>query len=394
MRHTRWQCRKTHEVDCVIGNNENTIVALQDYLKRLPYPLSQRCDACGRTNPPENTFCGGCGGALRPGPATVEVASAAAPPLPEAFADGRYRVMRFLGEGARKRVYLARDERLEREVAVASIRTDGLVDAGRTRVQREARAMARLGDHPHVVMVHDIIEDDGEILLISQYMAGGDLAEKIAAGEGGRLAPGEAVRLAAQVCQALEHAHTNDVIHRDVKPENVWLTEDGTAKLGDFGLAHSQEQFRVTQEGTMVGTVAYMAPEQALGKTPDARGDLYALGAMLYEMATGRPPFLGEDVVAVISQHINTPPVAPSWHVREIAKPLETLILSLLEKDPAARPASAADVCETLTSDLRNRSVCAALCLSITAVGEILGKPLPRADDDVNELPDALVLMD
>jgi class 3 adenylate cyclase len=132
------------------------------------------------------------------------------------------------------------------------------------------------------------------------------------------------------------------VVHRDLKPGNVWLTEDGSARLGDFGLALSLDRTRLTQEGMMVGTAAYMPPEQALSGEVGPRSDLYALGAVLYEMVTGRPPFLGDDVVAVISQHINTAPVAPSWHNPEVPRALESLILGLLTKDPNERPESAA----------------------------------------------------
>jgi tetratricopeptide (TPR) repeat protein len=152
------------------------------------------------------------------------------------------------------------------------------------------------------------------------------------------------LRIGEELCHALEHAHERGVVHRDLKPGNVWLTEDGSARLGDFGLALSLDRSRITQEGMMVGTAAYMPPEQALSGEVSVRSDLYALGAVLYEMVTSRPPFLGDDVVAVISQHINTAPVAPSWHNPEIPRALEGLILRLLAKDPSQRPASAAAV--------------------------------------------------
>src|SRR5262249_40680281 len=152
-----------------------------------------------------------------------------------------------------------------------------------------------------------------------------------------------------EVCRALEHAHARGIIHRDVKPSNVFLGADGTAKLGDFGLALTRDPSRLTVEGMMVGTVAYMAPEQALGRPPDPRSDLYALGAMLYEMVAGRPPFLGDDALAIVSQHLNTAPVAPSWHNAEVPRGLEALILQLLAKTPDERPASAAAVREALT---------------------------------------------
>jgi class 3 adenylate cyclase len=253
-------------------------------------------------------------------------------------------VRRFLGEGSRKRVYLAYDSRLDREVAIALIKTAGLDEGVRARVHREAQAMGRLGDHPHIVTVHDIGEEDDRLYIVSQYMSGGDLAGLLAEAGDEHLPIERALAIAQQVCRALEHAHTRGIIHRDLKPGNVWLSEDGTAMLGDFGLALALDQSRLTQEGTMVGTPAYLPPEQALGRTPDARSDLYALGATLYELLTGRPPFLGDDAVSIISQHINTPPVAPSWHNEAISQPLENLVLRLLEKDPSKRPADAAQV--------------------------------------------------
>jgi len=260
------------------------------------------------------------------------------------FADGRYTVKSFLGEGGRKRVYLAHDSKLDRDVAIAVIKTEGLDAGGLVRVRREAQAMGRLGDHPHVVVVHDVGEDEGQPYIVSRYMAGGSVEEQLANAEGHRLPIDQALRTAEQVSLALDHAHKNGIIHRDLKPGNVWLTAEGTAMLGDFGLAMALDRSRMTAHGMMVGTVAYMPPEQALGRAPDARSDLYSLGAMLYEMVTGRPPFLGDDAVGVISQHINTAPIDPSWHNPEVRGALEDLILHLLAKSPADRPETASAV--------------------------------------------------
>lgn len=297
-------------------------------------------------------------------------------PLPNSFGAGRYVVRSFLGEGGRKRVYLAHDERLDRDVAIAVIRSEGLDDDARSRVQREAQAMGRLGDHPHIVTVHDVFEDEGVPIIVSRYMAGGAVDDVLKNSEEHRLPIERVIEIAAQICEALAHAHSRGVIHRDLKPGNVWLTADGAAMLGDFGLAMALDRSRMTMQGMMVGTLAYMSPEQALGRGSDPRSDLYALGAMLYEMVTGRPPFMGEDAVAIISQHINTPPVAPSWHNPQVVKPLESLILRLLNKAPDERPASAADVAaqlRTVTQVRDGQSVVQEIAATASAPNDVRG---------------------
>jgi len=229
-------------------------------------------------------------------------------------------------------------------VAFALIKTDGLDAEGLLRIKREAQAMGRLGDHPHIVSVFDIGEENGQPYLVSQLMGGGDVEGLVAKAPEHRVPLNEALRIADEVCRALEHAHGHGVVHRDLKPGNVWLTSDGTAKLGDFGLAVALDKTRLTQAGMMVGTVSYMPPEQALGGEVTPVSDLYSLVAMLYELVTGRPPFVGDESVAIITQHLNTPPVAPSWHVPDLPAGLEALILRLLEKDPTKRPSSASEV--------------------------------------------------
>ncbi len=271
-----------------------------------------------------------------------------AAPLPSSFAAGRYAVRRFLGEGGRKRVYLAHDSRLDREVAFCVIRAEGLDRAGHQRVLREAQSVARLGQHPNLVTVHDIGEDSGNPYIVQEYMAGGDVAGLVEKAEDHRLAVERTLAVAKDVCRGLSFIHAGGMVHRDLKPANVFLASDGTAKVGDFGLAVALDRSRLTLHGMMLGTVSYMPPEQALGGESTLKADLYSLGAMLYEMVTGRPPFLGDDPTAVISQHINTPPVAPSWVTEHCPPSLEEVILKLLEKDPAQRPANAAEVLAAL----------------------------------------------
>ena len=311
---------------------------------RLPDALV--CPACGAPHRSGQRFCEACGRRLsesgRPAPP--------APAVPEGFGGGRFRVERLLGEGGRKRVYLARDGLLDRDVALALIRTDGLDAAERLRIEREARAMARLGDHPHVVPVFDIGEEAGEPYIVSQYMAGGDLRGLLDAADEGRLPLDQATRIADQVCEALEHIHAHGFVHRDLKPGNIWFTADGTVKLGDFGVTMAFDQSRLTETGMVVGTVAYMAPEQALGTGVDARCDLYALGATLYEMVTGRAPFVGDSSVAIITQHIETAPVAPSWHNPEVPSGAGGAHPAAAGQGAEERPDGAAAVREALAA--------------------------------------------
>ncbi|MEW6184977.1 MAG: protein kinase, partial [Thermodesulfobacteriota bacterium] len=270
------------------------------------------------------------------------------PLSPSSFSNGRYQVKKFLGEGGKKKVYLAHDTVLDRDVAFALIKTEKLDQASRQRISREAKAMGKLGDHPNIVGIHDMGEEEGQPYVVLPLMPGGDVEGLIEKAPERRLPIEQAITIIKSVCKGLEYAHVKGIIHRDLKPGNVWLTADGTARIGDFGLALAVELSRLTQEGMMVGTYYYMPPEQAMGGEVTVKADLYSLGAMLYEMVTGRPPFTGDDSVAIIGQHINTPPVSPSWHRPDLLPPLAALIMRLLEKDPNKRPASASEVLKAL----------------------------------------------
>src|SRR5919106_5134622 len=284
-----------------------------------------RCPSCGNENREGARFCDSCGSDLTVEAAPVDARARdsatremRAEPLPADVPSeiaGRYRVKRFLGQGGRKRVYLSDDSAAGTEVAVALYDTAGVGAAIQARARREAEAMRKLGDHPHIVTVLDAGEDDGNPFIVSRYMPGGDV-EGLLAAAGRRLEVRRAVDIAADVTRALEHAHACGVVHRDLKPANVWIDDDGHARLGDFGLATTEARSRVSG-GTLVGTVAYLPPEQALGEAAAPGSDLSSLGALLYEMLTGQPPFPGDDAVSIISQHLHADPVPPSRHKPE-----------------------------------------------------------------------------
>ena len=252
----------------------------------------------------------------------------------------RYRLDAELGRGGMGVIYRAYDTLLDRAVAVKVLSSSGLGSQGRARLLREAQAAAKL-NHPNIVSVFDAGEADGEPFIVMELVEGESLHDRRPADLD------EIVSLARQICAALDHAHSHNIVHRDLKPENVLITSDGAAKLTDFGLARSVSS-RVTSEGTITGTVFYLAPELALGQPYDGRVDLYALGVMLYELTTGQLPFSGDEPMAIITQHVYVRVIPPRAHRADLPPALDTLIVRLLSKQPDERPASAAEVRQAL----------------------------------------------
>ncbi len=252
----------------------------------------------------------------------------------------RYQINTEISRGGLGIVYKGHDLRLDRDVAIKMISTETLGAEGNTRLLQEARVIAQL-NHQNIVTVYDVGEVHDQTYVVMELVEGSSLHDR---------APKDLEELVAiirQVCAGLEYAHQHGIIHRDLKPENVMVTPDGGVRLMDFGLARSLSS-RLTSEGTIIGTVFYMAPEQALGQTIDNRADLYALGVMLYELATQRLPFEDDDPLAVITQHIHASPIPPCAINPQIPLALETLILQLMSKRPAERPGSADEVLHRL----------------------------------------------
>jgi len=256
--------------------------------------------------------------------------------------DGRYRVLSHIADGGMASVYLALDERLDREVAVKIMRHSLTRDETFvSRFRREARSAARLS-HPNVVAVFDQGADDGDMFLTMEYVPGRTLREVLS--NEGPLTPRAALDLFAPILQALDAAHSAGLIHRDVKPENVILREDGVVKVADFGLARAVTTATTTNaSGVLLGTVAYLSPEQVERGIADARSDVYAVGLVLYEMLTGRKAFDGETPIHVAYQHVHGSVPVPSDRVPSVPRELDALVALGTARDPDQRPATAGD---------------------------------------------------
>jgi serine/threonine-protein kinase len=260
---------------------------------------------------------------------------------------GRYELVRPLGHGAMATVDLARDVELDRPVALKRLaenlaRDDDL----RPRFVREARLAARLA-HPNVVRVFDVGEDDGRPFIAMEYVEGETLAELVA--RRGPHASAEVASLGVQACTALAAAHTAGLVHRDVKPQNLLLGRDGVLKLGDFGIAVGHEGTRLTLEGTVLGTAGYLAPEQARGEQVTAAADLYAVGAVLYELLTGEPPRSISTLVQLGAKEGFEPPDVAA-RAPSAAPELVATVAACLSVSPEDRPRSAAALARRLAS--------------------------------------------
>jgi serine/threonine-protein kinase len=216
--------------------------------------------------------------------------------------NGRYRLEARIGAGGMSTVYRALDETLQRQVAIKLMSREVSTDSDQLeRFRREARAVAQLS-HPHVVGVIDAGEDEGRPYIVFEYVEGETLKERIR--RQGRLPVAEAVAYAIEIARALGVAHARHIVHRDVKPQNVLIDEEGSAKVTDFGIARTLDEEGLTADGRVLGTTDYVAPEQALGQPVTGQSDLYSLGIVLFEMLTGEVPFTGENQVAVAMKHV------------------------------------------------------------------------------------------
>ena len=268
---------------------------------------------------------------------------------------GRYLVTHEAGRGAMGVVYAARDTVLDREVAIKELPHHLAADAGKyERFRREARALANLSN-PTVVQIYDLLEEGGAPYLVMELVKGGNLQELL---DGTASLPLErACRLGASIARALAYVHGKGIVHRDLKPANILLTEAGEPRITDFGVARWAHETGLTLEGSLIGSPNYMSPEQAAGKTADARSDLYSFGVLLYRLLAGSAPYSG-DVPAILSQHMTATPDPPSARNGSVSEDLDAVVLSLMARDPGDREGDLEKVAAALeTAALRQGSV-------------------------------------
>jgi eukaryotic-like serine/threonine-protein kinase len=247
---------------------------------------------------------------------------------------GRYELQELVGAGGMSNVFRAYDRLLERTVAIKVLHEQlGADDDYVERFRREARSVAQL-THPNIVTVIDRGEEDGRQYIVFEYIEGDSLKQVVADGP---LPIGDTLELALQVAEALAFAHDRGLVHRDVKPQNVLLTEEGRAKVTDFGIARSLDVQGVTQTGTVLGTSDYIAPEQARGQPVDRKTDIYSLGAVLYELLTGDVPYSGDNFVAVAMQHVHQPVPSVLERRPDVPLRLDFAVQRAMAKDPDDR---------------------------------------------------------
>jgi serine/threonine-protein kinase len=272
------------------------------------------------------------------------------PPMIGKLLGNRYEIIEQLGGGGMAIVYKGRDTILNRLVTIKLLRPEYTSDEDFVRrFRREAQSVASLS-HPNIVSIYDVGREKDMQYLVMEYVDGEDLRSIIK--REGPLDPSKAVRIARQICDALDHAHENNIVHRDVKPHNILITRSGRAKLTDFGIAMEASAATMTTSDTIVGSVHYLSPEQASGEVPGFRSDIYSLGVVLYEMLAGSVPFTGDSPISIALKHVQQSPEPLSRRNHAIPEPLESAVMKALQKDPEKRYQSAREMSFRLEESL------------------------------------------
>ena len=281
----------------------------------------------------------------------------------------RYRLEEFVGKGGMALVFRANDLRTGHDVAVKVLRPEFNSDAEfLERFQREALAASKMSHH-NIVNLLDVGEEDGYRYLVMEYMRGRTLKEIIT--EKGNLPEPVAGQITIRILSALQHAHDNGIIHRDIKPQNILINAEGMVKVADFGIARVAGSNTLTKGDSVMGSVHYFSPEQARGEDVTAASDIYSVGVVMYEMLTGRVPFDGDTPVSIALQHISTPPKAPSLVVDTISPAMEQVVLTAMSKEMRNRYRDAADMARAIRAALQNpQSIVTSTTAPVTALQE------------------------
>ncbi|WP_127505237.1 Stk1 family PASTA domain-containing Ser/Thr kinase [Actinoplanes solisilvae] len=293
---------------------------------------------------------------------------------------GRYQVGELLGYGGMAEVHRGRDLRLGRDVAIKMLRTDLARDATfQERFRREAQNSAAL-NHPAIVAVYDTGEEispagEKQPFIVMEFVNGQTLKEVLAQEQ--RLQPRKALEIIADICAALEFSHRHGIIHRDIKPGNVMITQNGQVKVMDFGIARALASgaTTMTQTSAVIGTAQYLSPEQARGEAVDARSDVYAAGCVLFELLVGNPPFVGDSPVSVAYQHVREEPKAPSEINHEVSPDVDAIVLKALAKNPMNRYQSAQEMRADALRAVAGRPVLATPVMSQAETMAMQGAP-------------------
>jgi len=292
----------------------------------------------------------------------------ATPVLPDKI--GQYRVIERLGAGGMGHVYRAKDEMLGREVALKIIDTP--MENATARLRAEAAALARLS-HPGIATVYELIEDDGRLVMVMELVRGSTLQQLLE--ENGVCPPRYAAELCVQALNVIQHAHAAGIFHRDLKPGNLMVTESGGIKIMDFGIARHELSVGLTNAGAMIGTPAYMAPEQVLGHPIDARTDLYAIGVVLFRLTTGGFPFKGQTPFEMTQSQVNDAPAKPSELRSDLPAWVDDIVLRALSKQPAGRFQSAAEFTAALTTALASETAVPVATNAAVEITEVMPRP-------------------